>query len=386
MAFLKHPIWLAGFRPFFTLTFISGALLPLLWGALFAGLFTLPASAPSSVVWHAHEMFYGFGWALMGGFLLTASKNWVGVRGIHGGLLAFATLLWLIERVTLLWSGAMPEVVRLVAVNAFIVFTGGYVAWTLVRYRRTDSFPDNWVFLVALTLFVIAKNLMLSPTTYVQGTAMTLGLFRVAFVVMFERTITQFMRNAAGVTLVRHAWLDWPIKLLTLLLVAQAWLPTQLAAALLATVALLMLVRFFLWSPIEGLRRFGIAVMYVGYAGLVAHFATEALRLTGTWVPLGAVSMHVFSFLVMGVIVPGMMIRICQGHTGRRIVFSVSDRVAYGFIATGAFFRLVATQAWPERYLLWIAVSAVLWALCFALVGIRLTPFLWRPRIDGREH
>jgi hypothetical protein len=29
-------------------------------------------------------MFFGFGWAVLGGFLLTSTKNWVGVRGYHG--------------------------------------------------------------------------------------------------------------------------------------------------------------------------------------------------------------------------------------------------------------------------------------------------------------
>ena len=45
-----------------------------------------PAGAgPFSVVqWHAHEMFFGFGWAVMGGFLLTSTKNWVHIRGYHG--------------------------------------------------------------------------------------------------------------------------------------------------------------------------------------------------------------------------------------------------------------------------------------------------------------
>src|SRR4051812_6242280 len=95
----NHPIWLAGFRPFFTLAFVSGAILPIVWALVFAGLLVLPASGLPALTWHAHEMFYGFGWAVMGGFLLTASKNWVKIRGIHGGPLALAALLWLVERV-----------------------------------------------------------------------------------------------------------------------------------------------------------------------------------------------------------------------------------------------------------------------------------------------
>lgn len=382
----QHPLWLAGFRPFFALAFLSGALLPLLWGAVFAGWLSLPASAPSPVVWHANEMFYGFGWAVLGGFLLTASKNWVGVRGIHGWPLALAALLWLLERGALLVSGDLPGWMRPALLNASVLYVGGYVIWTLVRHRKQDTFSDNYFFLVALPLFLVARSLMLDLATFATGVAMTVGLFRVAFVVMIERTVPQFMKSGPGVALVRHGFVDHPIKALTLLLVFQPFLPSSLAVGLLCATATLLLVRFALWKPLTGLRRFDIGVMYVGYLGLTAHLCLEALHLSGLFVGLGAVSTHMFTFLCMGIIIPGMLIRISQGHTGRKLLFTRGDRVAIGAVGVGAFFRLVATQLWPAHYLPWIALSSLTWTVCFGLLGIRLTPFLWQPRIDGREH
>lgn len=35
--FFDHAIWAAGFRPFFALAFLSGALLPVLWALAFTG-------------------------------------------------------------------------------------------------------------------------------------------------------------------------------------------------------------------------------------------------------------------------------------------------------------------------------------------------------------
>ena len=43
-------------------------------------------------------MFFGFGWAVLGGFLLTATRNWVKIRGYHGLALIYLVIVWLAER------------------------------------------------------------------------------------------------------------------------------------------------------------------------------------------------------------------------------------------------------------------------------------------------
>ena len=75
MKISNHPLWLVGFRPSFSLACLAGLSLPIVWAMIFAGRLTLPAATFSSLQWHAHEMFFGFGWAVLGGFLLTSTKN-----------------------------------------------------------------------------------------------------------------------------------------------------------------------------------------------------------------------------------------------------------------------------------------------------------------------
>lgn len=386
--FFRHPVWLAGFRPFFTLAFLSGALLPLLWGLVFSGALTLPAASGwGPIQWHAHEMLFGFGWAVLGGFLLTASKNWVGVRGIHGGPLALAVLLWLLERAVAASPIALPALLRLVLLNACVAYVGGYVLYTLIRHREDDSFSrDNLFFFIALPALLVAKNLTIEPRTFVQGYWLTIGMFRVAFAVMLERTLVPFMRGGLEIELPRYTWLDFPAKALVLLAAFEAWLPPSIAAVVLALAAAVLLVRFFLWSPLAALTRFQIGVMYVGYFGLAAHLLLEAARLTGRFVGIGSVAVHTFTFMVMGIIIPPMLMRICQGHTGRDLVFTRSDRVAMGAMGLAGFFRLFATQLWPAHYVAWIALAASGWTICFTLVGVRLVPFLLQARVDGEEH
>lgn len=367
----NSPLWDAGFRPFFILAMVSGVALTPVWALIFMGKWPSPFGNPMQ--WHAHEMLYGFGWAVLGGFLLTASKNWVKIRGIHGAPLALLGLAWIVERLAVY---AFPHFILM---NAFILACGGYVFYSLWRYRSQDSFRDNYYFLIGLPLFLVAKNLLLSPTYYAYGVAMSIGLFRLAFAVMFERTTTQFMKNAMGVQIPRYALLDTSIKALVLICVFSAWMPGELATLVFALASALMFARLFTWSPQVGMRNFGISLMYIGHFALAAHLGLEALG-------MGSLSVHVFTLLCMGVVIPGMLIRISQGHTGRKILFTISDRVALGFMFLAAFFRLVMTQLDPSHYANWIAISAVGWSACFAILLPRLTPYLLRARVDGKTH
>ncbi|ORU92190.1 MAG: hypothetical protein A6F70_01930 [Cycloclasticus sp. symbiont of Bathymodiolus heckerae] len=65
-----------GFRPFFFIAGLSGAILMLLWLFVHQGMLSIENTTPMD--WHAHEMIFGYSAAVIIGFLLTASKNWSG--------------------------------------------------------------------------------------------------------------------------------------------------------------------------------------------------------------------------------------------------------------------------------------------------------------------
>lgn len=388
MQFTRHPFWLVGFRPFFTLAMLAGASLPLLWVMIFSGRLAGPdLVALSPVQWHAHEMFFGFGWAVLGGFLLTSTKNWVNIRGYHGGILAGLALAWLGERLGMWFQGDLPPLLFRASNNLFLLAIVALLLVTLVRHRNTDSYRvDNRFFLLILPLFLVAKALLLSTDHFAAGESMTIGLFRVAFLVMLERTLGQFMKGVFQVALLRTPWLDLPIKLLAALLVFAGWLPPLVQAGAAGLLALLLLIRFVAWHPGKGLSRIDIAVMYLGYLALSAQLIIDSLApfLHPAWV--GTVSVHVFTVGVMGPIIPAMLIRICNGHTGRKVLFSSLDKTVL-YLMLGAFLlRVAAPQFRPESYLAWLHASAGLWAIAFGLLAWRYIPFLASPRLDGREH
>jgi len=380
------PLWLAGFRPFFGLAILAGLGLPVVWVLLYTGVAPPPSASFSIVQWHAHEMFFGFGWAVLGGFLLTSTKNWVKVRGVHGGALMFLAAAWLFERAGMWFGETWPAALFQLSNYLFLVAIVALLMWTLIRHRQNDSYRDNYFFLLALPLFLPAKYLTLNPEYFLAGAGMTVGLFRMAFLLMLERTLTQFMQGVFKVAILRNAVLDTTIKLLGLALVFESWLPSPLAGGAALALAVLLAGRFLFWKPRLALRRIDIGIMYLGYLAIVAQllieFASRATLVTAA----GSLSVHVFTFGTMGLIIPAMLIRISKGHTGRKPVFDALDKLALWIMLLAFVLRILAPLAAPAAYPYWIAGAAACWFAGFALLAWRYFPYLSQPRIDGKEH
>lgn len=386
MQFSTHPFWLVGFRPFFTLACLAGMGLPVVWALIFSGILPAPEHHFTSVQWHAHEMFFGFGWAVLGGFLLTSTKNWVNVRGHHGLALMLLSAAWLFERLGMSCGGNWPAPLFALSNNLFLGSIIALLLWTLIRYRAQDSYRDNVFFLIMLPLFLVAKYLMLNGDNFQTGYSMTMALFRMAFLIMLESTLTGFMKTAFQAQILRHSLLDTAIKLLGLLLVADAILPRSVTAAIAFALAVLLAIRFVFWKPHLALRRIDIGIMYVGYLAIIAQLLIESLGHVVNFVGVGSVSVHVFTFGTMGCVIPAMLIRIGKGHTGRKVVFDGYDRATLYIMLLALLVRIVLPQVYPVLYLSWIQLSAAAWLACYAMLGWRYVPYLLKPRIDGKIH
>lgn len=383
--FFQNPVWYVGFRPFFILSFISGAILPLLWFFVFSGDLALSSELPP-VQWHAHEMFFGFGWAVLGGFLLTATKNWVKIRGYHGPILFILAVFWCIDRLAFFLPPGAPAALSALLHNAFLLLILALLLWTLIVNHKNDSYPDNWIFILGLPLFLLSKNLILSREYFELGWTMAMGLFRLAIVIMLQRTLEQFMRSIFQVEILRNRMLNSAILAGIFLGIFEAALPVPIAVIVLAATAALLLFRFFFWSPLKAMTRLDVGLMHAGYLCLVISLILECFRLTGKLDAVGDIATHTFTLLCMGLIITGMLLRVSLGHTGRKIIFTASDKLAVWVAGLAGFVKIVIPQAWPSTYQVCVLLSAICWAICFALLAWRLTPFLVRPRIDGKTH
>ena len=143
----------AGFRPFFLLAALwAGVGIPL-WLAAFAGSDLPTALAP--VFWHVHEMVYGFGAAVVAGFLLTAIPNWTGRLPLQGRPLGVLVLLWALGRAGVLFSAPLGAPAAAVLDLAFPLAFLAVVAREILAGRNWRNLP-----MVAALTLLFAGNLL----------------------------------------------------------------------------------------------------------------------------------------------------------------------------------------------------------------------------------
>ncbi len=127
-----------GFRPFFLGVGVSAMVLVPMWVANFS--FGLPLGTGSPpMLWHAHEMLFGFGCAAIAGFLLTAVPSWTRQKGFAGGPLILMSGLWLLGRLLVGSSASWPFAVVVAADLAFLPVLAAFLAWPLIRERNRNT-------------------------------------------------------------------------------------------------------------------------------------------------------------------------------------------------------------------------------------------------------
>lgn len=154
-------IWLCPFRPFFLLTTMHALGAMAWWLGALSGLLPLPDLPGGPVIWHAHELIFGFATASIAGFLLTAIIEFTGAPPVSRKTVQFLLALWFGGRLGYLlasWIGVIPAALFDLA---FLSLLLGRIAGPLWRApsRRHLAFFHTLVALIAvhagfyLTLF-----------------------------------------------------------------------------------------------------------------------------------------------------------------------------------------------------------------------------------------
>ncbi len=357
-----------GFRPFYLLAGAYAALAVPIWALQYAG--WLPGA---NILWHAHEMLFGYAFAVIAGFLLTAVRAWTGRPTPTGAALAAIAALWLCARALAFVS--LPAAAVTGALFAIAV------AWGIGR-PLVESGNRRNLFFIAPVLVLGGAGIALQA--YPQlGIAIGLDVVLFVMTVVAGRVVPMFTNNAVpGAGARRHAMLERAALGSILALIAlDAFQLDSVAAVLALAAAALHAARLALWNPHRTLRHPIVWILHVSYAWIVAHLALRGLAGFG-FVPV-ALATHALSVGAIGGLTLGMMTRTARGHTARPLDAGRAEVAAYVLVQAAAVARVLVPLALPAAYVAATLVSAALWFAAFATFTVAYYPILSRPRLDG---
>jgi uncharacterized protein involved in response to NO len=375
------PLWRLGFRPFFVAGALFALLAVALWAAALHGL-TNPAVAGGMLAWHRHEMPFGFGLAIIAGFLLTAVQTWTGRPGLSGRPLIALFGLWLAAR--LAWFIPVPLAGLILLQLGFIGLFIAQMARQLITARQRNNYP----LLLVLSLLALCQSLTLTGLAQGndelqrRGALAALWLIAVMLSLIGGRVIPFFTQRGLGrvEAFAAHPWLDRLLLACGVLvaalfasghnLLASPWL-----AAPFIVLSVLHGLRLWRWH-LHGIWRVPLLwSLHLGYAWLlVATLGMVAWHLG--WLRQPSLANHALAVGAMGGLVLAMMARVSLGHTGRALQPPRAMAWAFGLLNLGALIRVTAGSGG-----LWLAAAC--WSTAFTLFAWHYAPMLWRARVDG---
>ncbi|PKG74145.1 NnrS family protein [Shewanella sp. GutCb] len=372
----SQPLWDLAFRPWFLAAALSSVVSITVWILFLHGQFLgLATAGLSPVIWHIHEMLFGFGATIAVAFLLTAAQTWTNRRSINGLPLMMLTLIWLAVRV-LIWSADPNLLMLAVALQAtWWLVSIAYIASMVIK----SSSNRNYQF-IPLLLAMMALNIGFLLADINGHTELALHLSRSAILlfgllvgIIGGRVIPFFTgRGADNANVKTTPLLDKLIPIATLLGVTVFFtgyfiqLPFT-PAPLLILAGVLHLLRLLNWNSITTLKvplLWSLHGSYLALAlGLIAlglSYHIELLRF--------ADALHLITVGTIGAMILAMIARVSLGHTGRALKPHFSINIAFMLILLGALARVILPLV-QQPILAW-DISALCWIVAFSL-------FLW---------
>jgi uncharacterized protein involved in response to NO len=376
------PLFRLAFRPFFLGACLFAALALPLWLLALAGMTGAWQPAGGWLAWHRHELLFGFGMAVIGGFLLTAVQAWTGRPGLCGKPLAAVVGLWLAAR--LAWLLGTPAPLLAVLELSFPLAVAAVMGWTLWKARQ----PRNYPIVLVLLLLTAADGLSLYDPS-LQRQAVFAGLWLVAAMMSLigGRVVGFFTQRGLGRSEAVKPW-PWLDRLLAggSILVALAsasglaLMPSVWLGGLFVSLGLGHLLRLLRWQA-PGLWRVPLLwSLHLAFAWLALACLGMALWHFG--VPFNpSLAVHALTVGAMGGMILAMIARVSLGHTGRPLQPPAGMSVAFALLNLACVCRVLLVMVWPVAAL-WLA--ALCWSVGLGLFLWRYGPMLWQPRVDAQ--
>lgn len=375
-----------GFRPFFLVAGLSALLYIPAWLLAFHGE-SIGSIYYDAFSWHQHEMVFGFGMAVLAGFLMTAVKNWTHLPTPAGWSLVMLLVVWLAGRV--LPFIALPPLLVMWVDLLFAPLVALVIAVPLWRARQWVNllFPALLMLIaVGNGLFHLAQlGLIALPTQL--GSYLALMAMVWIMVIMGGRVIPFFIEKGLGgeVKVRKLGWIDHAgtVALVATVIAVVTELAPVIQAALAFAAAILHSIRLVAWHDARLWSVPLLWILWLGYAWVVIGLTMQGMAAVNL-VP-SALATHAFASGALGTLAMGMMARVAIGHTGRPM--QLTSRLmpwAFGLVILAGSLRVLVPAIWPSYTVSAVVLAGVFWWLAYALFCWVYLPMLWRPRVDGR--
>lgn len=371
-----------GFRPFFFFAAVLAVLSMAIWVVDRHGI-DLIAPAMGARSWHMHEMIFGYGSAVLTGFLFTAVPNWTNRPPVAGRALIGLLALWLAGRLVLLFP--VPEAIAGTVDALFMPVIAAVIAREIIASRNWR----NLAVLVPVSIFALA-NILFHVEIAARGVSdygMRFGLGALVVLVMLVggRIVPAFSRNwlmqrqAARLPAATTRFDAAALILGALALIVWVVQPMGLLPALLLGLAgLVHVVRLSRWAGMETFQNPLLFVLHVAYAMIPVGLLALSLAALTTNFTIEIAAVHVLGVGVIGGMTLSVMFRASLGHTGRPLRADGWTNAAMALIFAAMLARVLAAATPIEAAL--IDLAALLWIVAFTLFLVRIGPSLFRPR------
>ena len=367
-----------GFRPFFLGAGLWSVIAMVAWLFVFTGQMPAPGGANANS-WHAHEMLFGYGAAVVAGFLLTAIPNWTSRLPVAGAPLAALMLLWFAGRLAML----LPDVSAW-----FVVLVDGGFLWVFcLLIAREVLSGGNWrnAPVVALVALLALANSLYHAATFelieaAWGLRLGIAVFTLLIALIGGRVVPSFTRNwlakqgpgALPAPFDRYDQISLALTAAALL----AWVASgenMASGALLVLSGLLLAGRVGRWQP----HRTGfeplVWILSLSYGWLACGVLLLGLAGLFDW-PIST-ALHALTVGAIGGMTLAMMTRAILGHSDRLLTADRTTTAAYLCISLSALVRLFSDWAGELVLLAWLAAD-LFWILAYMLFLVRYAPIL----------
>jgi len=370
----NHALWALPFRSFFLSAALASIVALLLWLAKLTTGFSFASNGLNPIVWHIHEMTFGFAVLVAVGFILTAVQTWTGIPSITGRPVALLLALWFSVRLCF-WFNSQITIYLGLSLQA-IWWIAVISIFSKIVFAAKNK--RNYLFIPILLMLAICQSaiVLLDINQYANYSLhiakFSVLLFSLLVTIIGGRIIPMFTANGIQSPAAKPIeWLEKTILPLSIISFVGYLVDSQhlITSALLIILSIVHGIRMSKW---QGLKTFKVPLLWslhVAYLFMVLGLLFLGLSIQDLFISISS-AMHLITIGTIGLMIFSMMSRVSLGHTGRKLITNPLVNISFVLLVISAITRVLLAElgfvhyAWTFSTICW-TIAAVIFLVCY---------------------